>query len=56
MWRNVRCVFSKNYMQIRVANANESPNLDANYSAQLIIICLMRRKVEKREIDGLAIG
>lgn len=28
--------------------ANEHPNLDVNYLAQLIIICLMRRKVEER--------
>lgn len=27
---------------------NECPNLDVNYSARLIIICLMRRKVEER--------
>lgn len=34
--------------------ANECPNLCVNYSARLIIICLMRRKVEERgEIDGL---
>lgn len=28
--------------------ANASPNLEVNYSALLIIICLMRRKVEER--------
>lgn len=34
--------------------ANECPNLDVNYSARLIIICLMRRKVEERSgIEGL---
>lgn len=33
--------------------ANECPNLDVNYSARLIIICLMRRKVEERsEMEG----
>lgn len=33
--------------------ANVSPNLDVNYSAQLIIICLMRRKVEERSGIGV---
>ncbi len=33
---------------------NECPNLDVNYSAWLIIICLMRRKVEERSgMEGL---
>ena len=34
--------------------ANECPNLDVNYSAQLIIIFLMRCKVQERcEMEGL---
>lgn len=34
--------------------ANERPNLDVNYSARLIIICLMGRKLEERsEMEGL---
>lgn len=34
--------------------ANECPNLVVNYSVWLIIICLMRRKVEEKSVmEGL---
>lgn len=32
---------------------NECPNLDVNHSVRLIIICLMRRKVEEWNLEGL---
>lgn len=41
-------------MQIRENMQMNAPNWDVNYSARLIIICLMRRKVEERsEMEGL---
>lgn len=54
VWRNVRSVCAWKYMQIRENMQMNAPNWDVNYSARLIIICLMRRKVEERsEMEGL---
>lgn len=41
-------------MQMRKDMQIQCPNLDVNYSAELIIIFLMRRRVDERcEMEGL---